>query len=441
MNISTNNKKIFLSYGIVFLINVMLNVKMPIFADDNTFMKALDQFGGLPNWVVFYYNNWSGRIIPHTLLVLFLNIPKIFFDILNAGIFTLLVAMMVKMCFISFEKYSNKKWIAIIFIQLFVLMFMDKNVFKDAALWKSAAVLYVWGLCAGIMAILPFVNLLVDNQIEKKDFIISMLCGLYASNVEQIAAFVVASMAILLLVNALKNKCVNMYEIIIFVVVTAGMIISLLAPGNQLRKTEDILCVVPYYDMYSLLEKIVWGFTMTMERINNYCAIYYLIISLLLCIIIFIKKDEGALVKGISLIPFLYYTFSFIVYKSCIKELFQQNTILIKIKQYMFSYITVNGTDFIMKIENWISMILGMFCFWLMVMLIFHYVNDRYEWLAMLLFGGAFGTVYMLIFSPAGQATGPRVLFPMQMLLIASILRLFLYLLKGIDSCGEQRLL
>ena len=100
--LSVENKTC-LNLILIFLIILVLNILTPIIADDFGYSLNLDKerLRGLKdiiNFQIVHYNYWGGRSIAHTLVQIFLYLPKGIFNILNSFCFTYLIYLIYKIC-------------------------------------------------------------------------------------------------------------------------------------------------------------------------------------------------------------------------------------------------------------------------------------------------------------------------------------------------------
>lgn len=59
--------------------------------DDFVFKAGIERYGSFIGWVNFFSHNWGGRIIPQGILVLLLQTSEIWFHLLNASMWFILL--------------------------------------------------------------------------------------------------------------------------------------------------------------------------------------------------------------------------------------------------------------------------------------------------------------------------------------------------------------
>ena len=161
--------KIKCRWGIVltFVMYLIINMGIVNSGDDFVFMNAPVQFGSLAGFMKFYYSHWSGRVIPHTLLVILLNLPQPVFWILNALFMTLLVWALIRFCTAdSRTRMENMQSVNVLTVLLAaaVIFLPRQAMLNGSVLWKCAAVLYIWGTLCAFCALYPFISRLYDRR-------------------------------------------------------------------------------------------------------------------------------------------------------------------------------------------------------------------------------------------------------------------------------------
>ena len=126
----------------LYIVYFLLSTCIHNVGDDLVFQKGIEQYGSLHGWIIFFSNNWSGRIIPQGILVALLQFPESIFHMINALMWVLLFTYVVKVYDIH-RNFDMKK--TIITISILTFSVIPKSVLSQATFWKCANVLYLWG--------------------------------------------------------------------------------------------------------------------------------------------------------------------------------------------------------------------------------------------------------------------------------------------------------
>lgn len=221
----------------IFLSMFILNLFTPLIADDYSYSFGLD--GKLQNitdiikYQIDHYFTWGGRSISHTIAQIFLLLPKTFFNIANAMVYTLFVWLM-------YDLTKNKKEespLSLIAINLAIWFFQP--VFGQTCIWLIGSCNYLWTTTI----ILLFIKQYVEKDSKKNSklrIILMLLLGLIAGWTNENTSFgllvVIAGMLTYQKVKE-KNKKIEKWQIGGFIGAIAGFIILIAAPGNYVRNS------------------------------------------------------------------------------------------------------------------------------------------------------------------------------------------------------------
>lgn len=122
--------------------------------DDSNLRDGIANFGNIFEWIKFWADNWSGRVIPQGILVLLMQIPDLGFHLCNAGMWMMLLFYTWK-DLDCFGAVDLKIGMPVLFFGVFALI--PVTVLDDAIFWKSANVIYLWGTATLMAAIFPHV--------------------------------------------------------------------------------------------------------------------------------------------------------------------------------------------------------------------------------------------------------------------------------------------
>ena len=163
--------------------------------DDFVFEAGIERYGSLWGWIKFFSNNWGGRVIPQGILVILLQLPDAFFNIINASMWVVLV---VYICRVFDPLGVWNREFEIFAVSFLIFTVIPYAVLNEAVFWRCAIVLYHWGTACALIVFYPFICVMNGKKYNKYDIIASFLACIYASSFEQIAVFMSAACIIYL---------------------------------------------------------------------------------------------------------------------------------------------------------------------------------------------------------------------------------------------------
>lgn len=224
--------------------------------DDLVFMAGIERYGSFMGWVKWFSHNWGGRIVPQGILVLLLQLSPIVFNLFNAFAWCVFLVY-VKRIFDIDDIFSSNFVYVLVPTLIFVLI--PRDVLAGTVFWKCANVLYLWGSSALLVAVYPVIKCIYAKHITILDYSLSVIGIIYTSSFEQAAACM-CGIFLLLLLDVLYNRLsINWKTIALFVFALASSYYFCTLTGNETRSRIEVLGQLPKYDMYSLLDKILWG--------------------------------------------------------------------------------------------------------------------------------------------------------------------------------------
>lgn len=403
--------------------------------DDLVFMNAFEQFGGIASFIKFYYNHWSGRIIPHTLLVLMLNLWQIIFFIVNALLMTLLVWAVIRLCTADSGLYFNKtehtsnaeiNIITVAFAAALIFL-PGHEMLNRTVLWKCAAVLYVWCSACAVSAVYPLIARMYKKECKVRELIILVPASVYACSFEQTAMFMAAFMLIIAAVNFIKYKSLTVTEIVLLIVTLIMTAVTILVPGNWERYSLEIIMDISCYDMYTIIDRIVFAISYMLGGIRDYFCIFLMLISASVFAMVY-RHHKSWIYRLISAVPVLYYILA-CVYK-VLNNYYGDSKTAKFLGHYFFNYIDVGAEQFEISYGQWFSMFIGLLCICIVVIMLLAGISYEREWLASVMFAAAICESVMIGSSPSVNTSGIRGLFMTFLFLLITVLRIFVLLYR-----------
>jgi len=185
----------------------------------------------------FLYESWTGRILPHILVGLFMTTNVWVFYILNTIMFLILLVII--------TRFISRKNTYLTLIMAFGF-FVYGTMFGEKFAWISGSLNYLWTAVALMVYLYTFYGYFVENKdLNKWKKIILTLSGFVVGFLHEVTAFVGgAFLGIMFLANIKKvwksqKKWDRLFFIGTIVLFALGCFATIFAPGNFLRSQND----------------------------------------------------------------------------------------------------------------------------------------------------------------------------------------------------------
>lgn len=197
----------------------------------------------------FFYNNWTGRVIPHVLIGIFRNLPKVFYEISNTIVFLIFIVLITKIL--------NKKSTFLTILSVFGYLAFSK-MFGEKFAWMSGSFNYLWP-CTFLTIFIYFLyNYFIGNkQLNILQKIALILFAFITAFTHENVAFVGGAFFVCLILFNIKqflefDKNKKNAIILIFLMFCLGAATTIFAPGNFKRMdTEQRIFSLEFLKNYS----------------------------------------------------------------------------------------------------------------------------------------------------------------------------------------------
>ena len=202
-------------------------------------------------WEIFpsmaaHANIMNGRLSAHSLVQLFLLMPPIIFDIVNALFFCLQIALIV-----SFSSASRYR--PLLAATVFCAIFYYEPAFGQVNLWQDGSTNYLWSIVFTLAYLRPFVSRFLSGEGKQAPVyqrILFLLFSFFAGSYSETASSAAVFMAFLLVIADawLNHKKISKFGLLCVAAAAAGYLSIYLAPAQWNNKSVDMsLRVFLYY--------------------------------------------------------------------------------------------------------------------------------------------------------------------------------------------------
>ena len=198
-----------------------------------TFMqKRVDSLENALETAKYFYNNWTGRVIPHVLIGIFRNMNELIYEIINSLVFIIFIT--------TTSKVLNKKSSFLSILSVFGYLAFSR-MFGEKFGWISGAFNYLWPSTFLVIFIYYFYNYFKkqkDINILGKILLVlfAFLTGFMHENVSFVGGAFLCCLMIFDIKEFLKfEKSKKVIVILTFIMFCLGAFACIFAPGNLTR--------------------------------------------------------------------------------------------------------------------------------------------------------------------------------------------------------------
>ncbi len=380
---------------ILFFLSLALNMGQPLRLDDTAFMQMYAKDGpDLWIWAQEYWTTWSGRVLPHAVFVVLMDIGPWLVDFMNAvwQIASIYLAAM----FVIREPEKRKGFVWSLLLVLlagFYYLGTEYEILGVSVFWKTAAVLYVWGYAAMLFALLPMLRFYItsgDSPLWM--WVFAGASSVYAAGFEQSGSFFIAMGAILILAIYLRRKQVLPRALVVWAVGTMSTFFFIKSPGNVIRYLEEILFWFPNFEMLSYTDRLLLGISYTLQYCLTDLYVPVIVIAAGTLGITCLRKTS-LFMKITAALPVFYYGLYPLLKLPLLYD-------------YAFPD-NVNGFTAV----NWIAEMFGIFHVCLLTFLLFLYIDERFDPVTPAFFAGGLAESVIMGYTPTIIVSMSRCIF------------------------------
>jgi len=276
-NPNVRKKILFLLGILVFTKMLVLNHFTPLFADDLVYsnMMATTVLEALRHE---YYNYIStgGRSVVHFILRLFLMMPKVVFNILNALVYTSLMILIYKIT--SPKKTYN---ISLFLFIVFAIWLYSMN-YGIVILQLTGAVNYLWGTTIILSLLLPYCLYVSGKDIFGNKYIPAII-GMFFLGVlagwcnENTSGGMILIISLLLIYCKIFKQKITIWMIAGLVGSVIGYLFMVLAPGYAARRQYE-----GFIDDREMIEILIERISIVTNYLRNNFTVLIIIFLILI---------------------------------------------------------------------------------------------------------------------------------------------------------------
>lgn len=239
--------KVFTKIGLICLILAsifILNVSVLLSPDDYNYtwvqgdnMNRVSSIEDCIRTGRFFYNNWTGRVIPHVLIGIFRNINPLVYQIANTTMFMIFIIVLTKV-------FDNGKSSYLSILAAFGYLAFSK-MFGEKFAWLSGSFNYLWPSAFLLLWLYYFYNYIKgDKHFNKIQATLLILASFIVGVMHENTAFIGGSFVISLVLFKFKDflkfkKSKKIVVILTILLFGIGALLNIFAPGNLIRAGSE----------------------------------------------------------------------------------------------------------------------------------------------------------------------------------------------------------
>ena len=233
-----------------------------IFADDWTFMQALNGDQNLISYALERWQTWSSRFLIEGVLVLTTHSIRLW-RVLDSLIMVLMTYSLARLA------GCDRRPAGVILSGLMTIS-IPFQILRSTG-WQASSLNYYWPLALGLFAAIPLADGLRNRKTEGGIAVLSVPAALFAANAEQIAAGLFGAYLVFGCVLWFRERKIRPLLPVIFLLVTVELLLILSCPGNAVRAQRSASFVnLRDYGQFSLIDKLSIGLTSTTSLLLFY---------------------------------------------------------------------------------------------------------------------------------------------------------------------------
>lgn len=278
--------------AVLFIIMFVLNCLTPYIADDYTFSfrfgtrQPLTGLADVINSQIFHYKHWSGRFLIKILAQWFTTVPKLVFNVCNAGVFVGFLLVIQRLV-----KGRSRKLDPLFLLLAFIALWEVAPVFGQTNLWMCGSVNYLWATFFCCVALLPYVFYLQKPFAARRwmpfaAFFVGLVAGWSSENT---SAGMLVALVLCTAFAWISEKKPQLWMLTGFGGALIGFALLILAPGNYHERQDSAA------DPRSPITVLAVRFLTALEMLWKHGAVLVVLFAFLYCFLWLQKPKAAAL--------------------------------------------------------------------------------------------------------------------------------------------------
>lgn len=289
--------------GLLMFAVILLFVHRLPHSDDFAFQEQIKPFPTLFEWLNYRYNSWSGRIFAESFTYLFSPAPLLLWKLVSFVLYAVFSGFTFLYYLLFTTKRTRIKDYVMMGFALVLPLAMDDHVLKEGMLWVTGSMNYFWIATFALIALYPLLYYLRYRHLPHWLFVSISLPGavIAASSQEQIGIAVIgvliSTLGYVLYSHRYSDNKALSYLVLLLFLMVASFAFDILAPGNKLRISAEIMARLPDFYTIPLVDHIHYGYRWFLDTFINRSGFLLLFYWFLLLVLFWDKGKQAKLDK------------------------------------------------------------------------------------------------------------------------------------------------
>lgn len=269
-------------------------------SDDIVFQSQIAPYQQLIDWINYRYNNWSGRVAPDSFIYFFSQAPLILWKFVSLLLYSSFITLSFLLYKLFSRNVSPKKDLLIAAGIVMIPFLMSSEALVDGTFWVSGSMNYFWIIPIALLALYPIVHLVTKGKLPHLAIsLLSLVASVIAAGSQEQIGFLLGGVTFSLCLYAvIKNRARFSRVTIVYIasllaLIAFSFLVSILAPGNDLRLEAETMKWIPDFNLVSHIQKLDYSTRWILDRVFNQSSTLILIISSALATIVGLKKKKN----------------------------------------------------------------------------------------------------------------------------------------------------
>jgi hypothetical protein len=254
-------RQYFLFFAAVFVMALLVLSHVTRSDGDDTYFYIYANEMGFIDYLRWRYATWTGRMGAEAIVYIIFRSNIWVWRVVNAAMLSLLPMGLIRLTQTvtgCAADEPHKLYVPLTAVAAYFMM--SVMTLGYAAVWMNGSIFYTWTFTCGIWSLVPVAESVMGHGVKRRTFLLSIPLALIASmSIEQMGAVLIAFEVLAVLHNMYKMRrgegaylsqamCNAQWLLIIQTVITViGFAVCYMAPGNDLRTASEIETWMPEF--------------------------------------------------------------------------------------------------------------------------------------------------------------------------------------------------
>lgn len=384
--------------------------------DDKYPLQLLNQYGGLGGTLANYFNTWGGRLPQTFVWLLFSKLPMKVWAAVTSACFAVFLYFLFHSGSFDISKLGNGRSLALKTTACAFFFLVSFSTLNGGFFWFTGSFYYFFSVLGMLIAFMPLRRVWSGESDKLSIYLLALLPALYASFFEQ-TGLILIGMSLATIMYSIVNKKLSKFSVVYTLLIIVCFTVGFTSPGNHVRNINETLRWYPDYNMLSVPDKLFTGICETMNHCFNDCVLLLAVIAIFV-VLLFNDKYKNKWVTLISSIPLMFLTVLIFPFGIFAGTNVVNKNIAGTVSLYLNNFTKFSASNKYSP-KFYIGAVIGLAVLLFLCCLVFLCFDNKKKGVFNLLFFAAAICAGVVIgFSPTVYASGNRVFFASDILLV-----------------------